>query len=136
MLIYFVMQCEADAVAFTEEAQQGLSAASASELGPSTWPGGLPWAPDGGYALTPSHIGAEEAKLRVETCLVKPRTGPLEAVSRTRVVHHLKRQAHSREWQIDSIEVCISQCEFPERQSDAAILPSCEKLTFWSIKVL
>ncbi|BDA40359.1 hypothetical protein COCOBI_01-0120 [Coccomyxa sp. Obi] len=97
--------CEADAVAFTEEAQEGLSAAEASELGGSTWPGGLPWAPDGSYALVPLHIGDEEAKLRVESCLVRPRTGPLDAVSRTRVVHHLKRQADSREWQIDSVEV-------------------------------
>lgn len=106
-----MLQCEADAVAFTEEAQEGLSAAEASELGASTWPAGLPWAPDGSYALAPAHIGAEQLKLRVESCLVRPRTGPLEAVSRTRAVHHLKRQADDKEWQIQSIEVCDSPCK-------------------------
>lgn len=97
-------------MAFTEEAQEGLSAAEASELGASTWPAGLPWAPDGSYALAQTHIEAEEAKLRVESCVVRPRSGPLEAVSRTRIVHHLKRQADSREWQIDSVEVCDAPC--------------------------
>ncbi len=97
-------------MAFTEEAQEGLSAAEASELGASTWPAGLPWAPDGSYALAQTHIEAEEAKLRVESCVVRPRSGPSEAVSRTRIVHHLKRQADSREWQIDSVEVCDAPC--------------------------
>ena len=95
-------------MAFTEEAQRGLSAAEVSRSGSIDWPAGLPWTADGSYALVPHEITAEQSKVRLETCLVRPRTGPLDAQQRTRLVHHLKRQAETGEWQIDTVEVILS----------------------------
>jgi hypothetical protein len=103
------MQCEADAVAFTEEAQRGLSLTDASDSGGAEWPAGLPWTADGSYALAPHQVAADQSKLRLESCLVRPRTGPLQAQQRTRIVHHLKRQSASGEWQIDTVEVSHPQ---------------------------
>ena len=91
------LQCEADAVAFTEEAQQGLQ--------PS---GHLPITAGGSYILAPAHAAADGKSLRVEMCMAKPSTGPLAPRLRTRVVCNLRRGAQdAAAWALDSIEVCM-----------------------------
>lgn len=103
-------------MAFTEEAQKGLQAAAGEQAG---WPGRAPWMADGSYVLAPQRITDEDQRLRIEACLVRPRQGQLDAMARTRVVHHLKRAIGSNSssseaatWQLDTIEV---SCATPSR---------------------
>lgn len=91
-------------MAFTEEVQRGLSTADAPKSD-SNWPSGLPWTADGSYTLAPPTISADCTQLRLESCLVRPRKGPLDAQMRTRVVHQLERQRDNGAWQLHSVEV-------------------------------
>ena len=93
------LQCEADAVAFTEEAQAGLS-------GPSN---ALPVLPDGSYVLAPLAVPRESRQLRLETCLAGAAgsgSGALLAArTRTRVVHFLRQTSESEPWCLSKVEV-------------------------------
>ena len=89
------MQCEADAVAFTEEAQHGLQPT-----------GHLPITAGGSYVLAPSHAAADSKNLRVEMCMAKQSTGPLAPRLRIRVICNLKRGGQGgAAWALDTIEV-------------------------------
>ncbi len=88
------MQCEADAVAFTEEAAHGL------------WlPGQLPVLSDGSYVLAPDQIPEDSKEVRIEACLAKPSAGPLAPRLRTRVVCNISRARPDAAWSLESIEV-------------------------------
>ena len=89
------MQCEADAVAFTEEAQSGLA-------GPSS---ALPVLADGSYVLVPMAMPRESRQLRLESCLAGAATSLLSARTRTRVVHFLQQASESEPWRLSKLEV-------------------------------
>ena len=89
------MQCEADAVAFTEEAQAGLA-------GPSS---ALPIVADGSYVLAPIALPRDTRQLRLETCLAGAAGGLLSTRTRTRVVHFLRQTSDSEPWRLSKIEV-------------------------------
>ena len=95
MLVCNWLQCEADAVAFTEEAQAGLS-------GPSS---ALPVLADGSYVLAPMALLKESRQLRLETCLAGAAGALLAARTRTRVVHFLRQTSESEHWHLSKVEV-------------------------------
>ena len=85
-------QCEADAVAFTEEAQHGLQPQSE-----------LPITPSGSYVLAPASMEAKD--LRLEVCMARPSSGPLVPRLRTRVVFSLRRKQSDGSWELQDIQV-------------------------------
>lgn len=89
------VQCEADAVAFTEESQSGLA-------GPST---ALPMLADGSYVLAPTAVPVGTKQLRLESCLPGPTGNLLGARTRTRVVHFLHQRSELEPWRLSKIEV-------------------------------
>ncbi|CAL5224952.1 g7722 [Coccomyxa viridis] len=84
--------CEADAVAFTEEAQHGLQPQSE-----------LPITPSGSYVLAPASMEAKD--LRLEVCMARPSSGPLAPRLRTRVVFSLRRKQSDGSWELQDIQV-------------------------------
>ena len=88
------MQCEADAVAFTEEAQHGLQP-----------PCELPITPGGSYVLAPGSMEADAKRLRAEVCMARPSSGPLAPRQRTRVVYNLRQQQGDGLWELEDVEV-------------------------------
>jgi hypothetical protein len=82
-------------VAFTEEAQQGLSPGC----------GALPLLEDGSYVLAPMQLNGGQRTLRLESCLAGDAQGQLDARARTRVVHLLRQAAAGQPWQLDAVEV-------------------------------
>ena len=96
-MYYICMQCEADAVAFTEEAQRGLSSMEILRFGWRRLAGRL--ASDSRRQLcartTLGCSGSVKAVAGELPCQVG--TGPLHAQQRTRIVHHLKQQPASKE---------------------------------------
>ena len=89
------MQCEADAIAFTEEAQHGLQ--SQCEL---------PITSNGSYVFAPASMEANAKQLKLQLCMAKPSSGPLAPRLRSRVVFNLRRQQGDGSWELEDIEVC------------------------------
>jgi hypothetical protein len=83
--------CEADAVAFTEEAQQVFAAQQAAAS---------PIDAEGAYTHGPGDLASPELfEAAAEHCL------PLAAGQRLRVVHNLKRMGADRSWRVLGIEL-------------------------------
>lgn len=94
--------CEADAIAFTSQAQQLFGVPA---------PGGPqpPVAPDGSYVSGPADISAPDcAKAAFEACLALGCGGDGAATQqprRLRVVHNLQRVGSEGRWALDSVEL-------------------------------
>ncbi len=105
-----LLQCEADAVAFTEEVHEAGGGSHAD------WPSAALWTADGSYVLAPQQLSSlgNGKKLRLESCHARPVQEQLDARMRTRIVHHLSRRSASSSgstteaaaWHLDTIEVC------------------------------
>lgn len=81
--------CEADAIAFTEEAQEMFSASAAPAI-----------SPDGGYTHAPA--GLERKDVHKATA---EHTFPLSTGQRVRMVHVLKRMGRDQNWRLMNVEV-------------------------------
>lgn len=89
--------CEADAIAFTQEASQLFTTdpgTSSSDAPPTV-------GPDGSYAAGPADVAALDAiQAAFEACLV---LAPMQR--RLRVVHNLQRMGAEGAWQLDNVEL-------------------------------
>lgn len=95
--------CEADAIAFTQDAAQLFSAA----------PGAAPAtvAPDGAYSAGPADISAPDlTKAGFEHCLALPADEHQQQRMRLRVVQQLRRGAGAAAWRLDSVELHWERC--------------------------
>ncbi|KAL4458080.1 hypothetical protein ABPG75_012945 [Micractinium tetrahymenae] len=100
--------CEADAIAFMQEAAQLFSTAPGSQ--PATA------APDGSYSAGPADISsADLRKVAFEHCLALPAEGPQQQRMRLRVVQQLRRGAASGGWRLDSVELHSERYDSPYR---------------------
>lgn len=100
--------CEADAIAFTQDAAQLFSAA----------PGAAPAtvAPDGAYSAGPADISAPDlTKAGFEHCLALPADEHQQQRMRLRVVQQLRRGAGAAAWRLDSVELHWERYDSPYR---------------------
>lgn len=96
--------CEADAIAFTENAGQLFSTALGAQ--PATV------APDGAYSAGPADISSPDLrKAAFEHCLALPALDLQQQRMRLRVVQQLRRQAGCGAWQLDSVELHLERCD-------------------------
>lgn len=93
--------CEADAVAFTQDARQLFStAAGDGEGAPPTV------AADGSYSAGPADLSApDDVKAALEACLVLA-----PGQRRLRVVHNLQRMGAEAAWRLESVELHSERC--------------------------
>lgn len=95
--------CEADAIAYTQDAVQLFGA------GPGAQPATV--APDGTYSAGPVDISSPDLrKAAFEHCLALPTDEPEQGRMRLRVVQQLRRGTASGAWQLDSVELHSERC--------------------------
>ena len=89
--------CEADAIAYTQDARQVFS------LSPAGPPPTV--APDGSYSTGPCDVSAADLHKAVfEACLMLP-CQPSVQPHRLRVVHNLARMGAESRWQLQDVEL-------------------------------
>ncbi|PRW18378.1 hypothetical protein C2E21_9304 [Chlorella sorokiniana] len=99
--------CEADAIAYTQDARQLFS------TGPAGPPPAV--APDGSYSTGPSDVSAAEChKAAFESCLMLP-CQPGAQQHRLRLVHSLARLGAESRWQLQEVELHSERYDSPYR---------------------
>eukprot|EP00198_Chlamydomonas_reinhardtii_P004699 XP_001694035.1 predicted protein [Chlamydomonas reinhardtii] len=84
--------CEADAIAFVEEAADVWQADGGSLVKPVT--------PDGGYLAAPAQLPADGGKVKLEGCVAAP-----GGKSRLRAVLTLMQHWESKQWQVAFVDL-------------------------------
>ncbi|KAK9823574.1 hypothetical protein WJX72_003936 [[Myrmecia] bisecta] len=90
--------CEADATAFTEEAQHSLKTATEQTGEAKTI------MPNGSYSIGPRRL---EGTARIESCLFTAEK------QRIRMIHLLKQRPQSQDWALDSLELHHERWDSP-----------------------